>query len=479
MDSAVATLLARLETVTNRLESVEKQLASGGGAPAQSSSRGSSSGGSGDVDSAAVQAYEALIAQYITPYVEHSGKVGAPEVAEQAALVARAINAQRDMLKIVASSKKPSDDVLQKLVKPTSDLITEITALKDKHRSSKAFNHLSTVAEAIPALGWVMVTPTPGPFVADMRGGSEFYSNRILKDYKGKEQVHVDWVTSINGFLKELQNFIKQYNTTGLTWNPKGGDASSATVSSGSSSSTPAPAPAASSSSSTSSGSSDKPAANSNALFAALSKGTNVTTGLKKVTDDMKTKNRPDEQKSSVVKASDTKTTSTTKAAKEVAKPAKFALDGSKWTVEWQNGNRSIVISDTEARQTVYIYKCTSSTIVIKGKINAITLDSCNRTSVVFESLVSTMDVVNCTSVEVQVTGKVPSISVDKTSGCQLYIGKDALDTEIFSSKSSEMNVLIPGATEDADLVEMAIAEQFKTVIKNGKLITEANSHLG
>jgi len=481
MDSTVANLLARLETVTARLESVEKQLASGGGA--QSSSRESSSSSassSGGDSSAAVQAYEALIAQYITPFVELSGKVGAAEVAQQAALFARAVNAQRDMLVIASQSKKPSDDVLQKLLKPTSDLMTEITALKDKHRSSKAFNHLSTLSEAVPALGWVMVAPTPGPFVADMRGGSEFYSNRILKDYKGKEQVHVDWVTSVNGFLKELQTFIKQHHTTGLTWNPKGGDASSASASSSTSSSGGAPPPPGPPPAdfATSSSSSSKPAVSTD-LFAALSKGTDVTKGLKKVSDDMKTKNRPDEEKSSVVKASDKPKATSTKATKEAAKPAKFALEGSKWAVEWQNGNRNIVIDDTEPKQTVYIYKCTNSTVVIKGKINAITLDSCNRTSVVFENLVSTMDVVNCISVEVQVTGKVPSISVDKTSGCQLYIGKDALDTEIFSSKSSEMNVLIPGATPDADLVEVAIAEQFKTTIKNGKLTTEANSHLG
>jgi len=476
-DSAVANLLARLETVTARLESVEKQLASGGAPSSSSSSQGSSSGNSG-ASSASVQAYEALVSQFIAPLVEITGKLGAQELTQQVALLQKAINAQREMLSVAAQSKKPTPEVQQKLAKATSDLMTEITNLKDKNRSSKLFNHLSAIAEATPALGWVMVAPTPGPYVADMRGGSEFYTNRILKDFKGKEQVHVDWVGSINGFLKELQNFIKQYHTTGLSWNPQGGDASSASVSAPSSGSSAPPAPGPPPAEASSSAPSKSAAPDSNALFAALSKGTDISKGLKKVTSDMKTKNRSEEERVSVVKAVEPKTTTPAKAAKEAAKPPKFSLDGSKWTVEWQNGNRDIVISDVEAKQVLYVYKCTNSTIQVKGKINAITLDSCHRTSVVFEHLVSSMDVVNCTSVEVQVTGKVPSISIDKTSGCQLYIGKDALETEIFSSKSSELNVLIPGATADDDLVEVAVPEQYKTTIKNGKLITECNTHV-
>lgn len=101
-------------------------------------------------------------------------------------MVLQAVHAQRDMLKVAAVSKKPSQDVITKLLQPTSELMAKIVSLRDTKRTSKFFNHLSTVSEGIAALGWVVVSPTPGPHVADMRGGSEFYSNRILKDFKGK-----------------------------------------------------------------------------------------------------------------------------------------------------------------------------------------------------------------------------------------------------------------------------------------------------
>jgi adenylyl cyclase-associated protein len=59
---------------------------------------------------------------------------------------------------MVARSKKPADNVVQDLLKPTSDLISQAQDFREKHRSKKeAFNHLSAVSEGIPALGWVMV----------------------------------------------------------------------------------------------------------------------------------------------------------------------------------------------------------------------------------------------------------------------------------------------------------------------------------
>ena len=55
--------------------------------------------------------------------------------------------------------------------------------------------------------------------------------------------------------------------------------------------------------------------------------------------------------------------------------------------------------------------------VQVQGKVNAITLDSCSRTGLVFQDLVSSCEVVNCSSVEVQSTGIMPTIAIDKTDG--------------------------------------------------------------
>jgi len=97
----------------------------------------------------------------------------------------------------------------------------------------------------------------------------------------------------------------------------------------------------------------------------------------------------------------------------------------------------------------------------------------------VFESAIAVVEVVNSQSVEVQITGSVPSIAVDKTDGCQLYISKQCLGVELVTSKCSEMNLLLPAAKDGDDPVEKPIPEQFKTMIKNGTLVTEAVQHTG
>jgi len=325
------------------------------------------------------------------------------------------------------------------------------------------------------------VAPTPGPYVADMRGGSEFYSNRVLKEFKGVNQVQVDWVGAFNGFLKDLQTYIKKNHTTGLTWNPKGGDAAAQVGKSRAATQTsggappppPGPPPPITFDEGASSGSKGP---DMSGIFSALSKGEGVTVGLKKVTDDMKTKNRSD--KVSVVPAVAKANTSAPKEVTKKTLPPKFGLEGNKWVVENQVNNKNIVIPDPEPKHVVYIFGCTGSTIQIKGKVNAITVDGCTKTAIVFENVVSSFDVVNSKSIEVQVTGKVPSFAIDKTAGCQIYLSKDALDTEIVTSKSSEMNVLLPTSDPEQDLVEIAIPEQYKTTVKNGKLVTEIVQHV-
>ncbi|CAG4990124.1 unnamed protein product [Colias eurytheme] len=71
----------------------------------------------------------------------------------------------------------------------------------------------------------------------------------------------------------------------------------------------------------------------------------------------------------------------------------------------------------------------------------------------------------------IAVLGKVPTISIDKTDGCQIYLSPESLEVEIVSSKSSEMNVLVPKG--NGDYTEHPIPEQYKTVLnKPSGLIT-------
>ena len=129
-------------------------------------------------------------------------------------------------------------------------------------------------------------------------------------------------------------------------------------------------------------------------------------------------------------------------------------------------------------QQSIYIYKCTNSTIVVEGKVNSIVLDQCNKVGLQFTSVVSLIDIINCKSMKAQVIERVPTIQIEKTDGCHIYLSSTSLDTEFITSKSSEMSVNLP--IDDNEYKEYPIPEQFKTSLKNGnQLVTVPNESAG
>jgi len=126
-----------------------------------------------------------------------------------------------------------------------------------------------------------------------------------------------------------------------------------------------------------------------------------------------------------------------------------FTRDGKKWLIEYQKNNTGLLVDNAEMNNVVYMFRCEGSTLTVKGKVNNIVLDSCKKCSLLFDSVVASVEFVNCQSVQMQVLGSVPTVSIDKTDGCQMYLSKDSMAVEIVSSKSSEMNVLLPEASGD------------------------------
>ena len=106
----------------------------------------------------------------------------------QAALVSKAFHAQRGFLAVVAQSKDPKDaNVINDLIKPTAALIGQVQEFREKNRAKRAIgDHLAALSEGIPALGWVVVAQKPVPHVTSAKESAEFYTNRVLKEFKDK-----------------------------------------------------------------------------------------------------------------------------------------------------------------------------------------------------------------------------------------------------------------------------------------------------
>uniref|UniRef100_A0A087X5K0 Adenylyl cyclase-associated protein n=1 Tax=Poecilia formosa TaxID=48698 RepID=A0A087X5K0_POEFO len=478
MAAELASLVQRLEVAVGRLEAV-------------SGPAGGAAGSAGGAVAAFVEAYDDIISGPVAQYVALSQQIGG-DVQKHADMMKQAFSSQRQLLATASSSQKPSDSVLTALLQPVSKAIQQVQAFREQNRTSPLFNHLSAVSESVPALGWVAMAPKPGPYVKEMQDAAMFYTNRVLKDYKEKDKTHVDWVKAYVSIWTELQNYIKQHHTTGLSWsktvsNRTGpGPEPDGPVAAASVAPPSAPAGPPEELSGAPGGGSGGGATSRNALFAAINQGSDITRGLKHVSDDQKTHKNPalrgQAGQAAPVRTGPKPFSSATprpagSAAPTRTLPPVLELEGKKWKVENQEGAQGLVISNTELKQVVYAYKCNQSTLQVKGKINSITIDSCKKMGLVFDDVVGIVEVINCRDVKVQVMGKIPTISINKTDGCHVYLSKDSLSCEVISAKSSEMNILVPN--KDGEFTELPVPEQFKTVWDGQKLVTTATEIAG
>ena len=134
---------------------------------------------------AAVEAYEALLAGPLAAYLALSKDVGGV-VAEQANHVEAAFRAQSSFVALVAACKPVAAASRPDFLAPTQQPLVAATTVREPGRERKFSSHLSAVSEGIPALGWVALpSGSPmAPFVKDMREAAEFWVNRVIKEYK-------------------------------------------------------------------------------------------------------------------------------------------------------------------------------------------------------------------------------------------------------------------------------------------------------
>ncbi|XP_078038842.1 adenylyl cyclase-associated protein 1 isoform X2 [Augochlora pura] len=485
-------LVNRLESVTKRLENVRhhplaetqdtavqtntpsprrsKPVENGTSVQSASPVQSPAKSASIKIESMSVAGYEDILAGPVREYLQLSNKIGG-DVAAHSKLVEAAFQIQLDFIQTAATRPEPANQVEQvNILSRTATQIEQIQSFREKNRASPFFNHLSAISESIPALGWVVVTPAPAPFVKEMNNAGQFYTNRVLKDWKEKDKVHAEWCKAWVQTLTDLQQYIKQHHTTGLVW-AKSGSAPAGIP--------PPPPPCMPSIGDVAPiGIGD----DRSALFAEINQGEAITKNLKKVTSDMQTHKNPSLRtgpapfKAPVVgNAIPTKIVPPANAP--IDKPPVFTKDGKKWLIEYHKGNKDLLVENVEMNNVIYMFRCQDSTLVVKGKVNSVVMDSCRKSSVVFDSLVSSIEFVNCQSVQMQVLGKVPTISIDKTDGCQMYLSSESMEVELISSKSSEMNVMVPKG--NGDYVEYPVPEQFKTTVSPKGLSTIAVDSLG
>jgi len=447
-----------------------------------------SSGAPPAPDAPAVASWNEAVVPALSHFQSLSEKV-APLVSQQAELVHQVLQEVYELVVMASACKKPAQGIqsseLQPRLQPLQSALQKVIEVRDQNRDARdLFNHLSTVSEGIPAAGWVAVEPTPGPYIGDMKESAQFYANRVIKDMKDKDTTHVQWARSFMDLLEALRTYVMEHHRTGLTWNAQGQELA-AYSSRSSAPAPPAPAPSApvppAPAPPPPPAAAPAPAASMDAVFSQINQGEGITRSLRKVDPNEMTHKNPELRTHGIVQDAASKPVPASKPASLSVKkrsPVK-ALEGNKWTVEHFENEPHIVVDGTEIGHTVNIFHCQNCVIEIKGKVNAVSLLSCTKTSVLLDTLVSSLEVTRCNAFAAQVTGYTPTILIDNTDGGQVYLSEQGLQTEIITAKSSSLNVSVPAASgESGELEEIPLPEQIKHTLQRSGTKSLAHSEV-
>ncbi|KAL6930130.1 hypothetical protein ACO0SA_001537 [Hanseniaspora valbyensis] len=461
----------------------------------------------------AIKEFDLFIEDNIKPLFEVSEKIDTV-VKDAAKLYLEAYIETSKFLQACALASKPDMQSAEfaEALKPISTKIMEINEFKESQRNSKYSAYLSSFCEGFPVFSWVTTT-TPQGLVDSFKEAAQFWTNRVLKEFREADPNSVEWVKLYLSGFDELKKYIKQYQTTGPTFKSSGGipltealknissDVSSSFSSTSSSSLTvptsggstggappppPPPPPAAVFEVKTES----KPtksvdSGDMTAVFAQLSQGEAITSGLKKV-DKSEIKKNP-------LPASSTANTASKNSGPPIKpkkpqdismKQPKKEMVGNKWFVmDFVNEPQPIVIEGSSLDESVFVGKCINTVVQVKGKINSITFNECQGSSLVMDSCVAGVDFIKCNKFGLQVDGTCPMISIDKCEGGDIYLSKDSINADISTSCATALNVNLP-IGEDDEYVEFPIAEQLihkfdVTKGKNGKIVSQVFEHAG
>lgn len=212
-------VLGRLARVVARLEAATNTSSSS--APAMKRHMGPlSASGDPEEDHPSVTAFDDFMGSALLKFMEASKAIGG-QVEEQSNLLMKTFICMRRLLGIVPFSQKPGPKVLPDLFTAIDQLMETTGTYYMGKEATPIGNHLRAVSEGVVTLSWLKLEKGTLSFVEEMNGAAEYYSNRVIKEFKDKDDTHVQWARAFNTLLKEHLSYIRQHHKGGLSWGNK------------------------------------------------------------------------------------------------------------------------------------------------------------------------------------------------------------------------------------------------------------------
>jgi adenylyl cyclase-associated protein len=364
MSNQLKPLGSVLDNVIHRLAAIEAQL----GITSSMSTAPSDSPAATVIEEElhpSLSAFDQHVQSALVPFTASCSALG-PEMESISLGITEVWGGMRGLVELGTIYKRPMGDVptaLQPHLKPCQDAITKVNSA----RLDRKYDwHIKAVKEMLSCVSWVVISPPPSPanFVKDTVGGTDFWANKIRKEYKTNEaegHLHVKFCDAMKALVNDLSAYLKEHHLSGLGWNPHGKDFSEAKVGEVSSGAKPTSAAAPS-----------KPAAAAAGagIFDELKKkqtgdGSSAATGLKKVTRDQQTWRQEYKKPEGEVKQQSAPVASASKPAAREEKPlgppkCEYQERGCKWSVENQTKESCqggvCKVEVTDAKQQVRKY---------------------------------------------------------------------------------------------------------------------------
>lgn len=174
-------------------------------------------------DAPAVIAYDVYMESAVIPCCNATNELGGMENTGE--LIKDAWLGVRTIVVLATRSKMPSGDLPTQLELHLKPIQTALETLRKLRLDRKYDWHTKAIIELCGILSWVLIKPPPqlpSAFCREMVSSCEFWSNKIRKEYKGKEESHVAFCDALKKVGNDLIQYIMEFHKTGLTWNPHG-----------------------------------------------------------------------------------------------------------------------------------------------------------------------------------------------------------------------------------------------------------------
>jgi adenylyl cyclase-associated protein len=171
----------------------------------------------------AVKAYDAYVKACLVPFCQTCDDLD--KLGDMGTHLKNAWEGIRTVVVLASRSKAPAEELAVALgpyLTPVQDAVKAIRDLK-VHRDYD--RHQKSVIEMLACLSWVLHSAPkqlPAPLVKEALGSAEFWSNRIRKDYKGKDDTQIAFCDGLKRVIIGLVEYIEENHKAGLAFNPRG-----------------------------------------------------------------------------------------------------------------------------------------------------------------------------------------------------------------------------------------------------------------